>query len=156
MARVSKEERLLLRLVSSFLQLPFKVRIGIAVLVLIAGLCFLVVYSFRHKPAPPEADKGGADLSGGGTVVLCHWNMENLFDDRDDKRRQPDEEYDSWFVNDPEARKLKYQRLTEALLKLNNGVGPDIVVGNEIESYRAAELLKDSLNANLPTGTALR
>ena len=62
--------------------------------------------------------------------------------------------YDSWFVNDPEARKLKYQRLTEALLKLNNGVGPDIVVGNEIESYRAAELLKDSLNANLPSGAA--
>ena len=80
--------------------------------------------------------------------------MENLFDDRDDRRRQPDEDYDTWFVKDVDARLRKYQRITDALLRLNNGIAPDIIVGNEIESYRAAELLKESLNSGLPAGAA--
>jgi endonuclease/exonuclease/phosphatase family metal-dependent hydrolase len=78
--------------------------------------------------------------------------MENLFDDLDDHRTHADEEFDRWFSHDPETRKKKYQNLTVALLKLNDGIGPDIIVGNEAESVRSAELLRDSLNANLPAG----
>src|SRR4029079_1489508 len=34
----------------------------------------------------------------------------------------------------------------------NGGIGPDVIVGNEIESRRAAELLQQELNAGLPEG----
>jgi hypothetical protein len=76
--------------------------------------------------------------------------MENLFDDVDDRRRTVDEPYDTWFVEDAEARKAKYAKLAAWLLKQNGGIGPDIIVGNEIESRRAAELLQLELNAGLP------
>jgi len=44
-------------------------------------------------------------------------------------------------IEDAEARKAKYARLAGWLLKQNNGLAPDVIVGNEIESRRAAELL---------------
>jgi hypothetical protein len=76
--------------------------------------------------------------------------MENLFDDKDDRRRSVDEPYDNWFAEDADARKAKYAKLAGWLLKQNNGIGPDVIVGNEIESRRAAELLQAELNAGLP------
>jgi endonuclease/exonuclease/phosphatase family metal-dependent hydrolase len=140
--------RVIQDLVAGFLKLPWKVRVAIVVLVAVAGAIFAVAYYRQSQPPsvnlPPGTDR----------VVFCHWNMENLFDDKDDKRRQVDEEYDAWFVANPDDRKRKYQRLTEVLLKFNKGTGPDIIVGNEIESSRAAELLKDALNAALPEGAS--
>lgn len=88
------------------------------------------------------------------TVVFCHWNLENLFDDRDDPRRQPDEDFDNWFAKDAAARTAKYQRLATILLRMNDGAGPDLIVGNEVESLRAADLLRTTLNAALPEGAA--
>jgi endonuclease/exonuclease/phosphatase family metal-dependent hydrolase len=91
---------------------------------------------------------------GSRDILFCVWNMENLFDDREDHRRHPDEDYDEWFARNPSVRVQKYQHLTDALLKLNGGIGPDIIVGNEAESLRSAELLQQSLNAALPAGAA--
>jgi len=82
--------------------------------------------------------------------LFCHWNVENFFDDRFDHRNQPgDKEYDAWFAENPGILREKLNHLTEALLKLNNGRGPDILGIVEVESLRAAELLKDALNEKL-------
>jgi endonuclease/exonuclease/phosphatase family metal-dependent hydrolase len=81
---------------------------------------------------------------------FCFWNVENLFDDQDDHRTQPgDREFDSWFAHDPKALKLKLDNLSDALIKMNGGKGPDILAIAEVESVRAAELLRQALNGRL-------
>lgn len=159
------------------MKLPWKARVAIVVLLLIAGGVVLAVRfntrpphgeeqtaeTTNPKPQPGEPTETGELVNvppdavafppGSKSIVFCLWNMENLFDDKPDRRNHvADKEYDRWFATDPEARKRKYQRLTEELLKLNRGIGPDIIVGVEIESFRAAELLKETLNAALPEG----
>jgi endonuclease/exonuclease/phosphatase family metal-dependent hydrolase len=85
-----------------------------------------------------------------GTYLLCLWNVENLFDDRNDRRRGPgDREFDPWMANNPDALKQKLGKLTEALLKLNGGRGPDILAAVEVEGVRAADLLRQALNEQL-------
>jgi endonuclease/exonuclease/phosphatase family metal-dependent hydrolase len=82
--------------------------------------------------------------------LFCFWNVENLFDDREDGRVQAaDKEFDAWFANDPVALKLKLQHLSDALLQLNGGKGPDILALAEVENPRAAELLRQTLNGRL-------
>src|SRR5262245_29414869 len=81
--------------------------------------------------------------------LFCFWNVENLFDDKEDGRRDPDRQYDTWFANDSAAREKKYSNLSKALIALNDGKGPDILALAEVESVRAAELLRDALNKRL-------
>src|SRR5262245_49701739 len=82
--------------------------------------------------------------------LFCFWNVENLFDDQDDHRTGPgDKEYDNLYANHPELLQLKLAKLSEALLKMNDGIGPDILAFVEVESVRAAELLRHALNAKL-------
>jgi hypothetical protein len=98
----------------------------------------------RPLPPPPAA---GSDQP--GEYLFCFWNVENLFDDREDRRPPKDRPYDEWFAHDAAARTLKLRHLSEALLRLNGGRGPDILACAEVESVRAAELLRDALNAGL-------
>ena len=82
--------------------------------------------------------------------VFCHWNVENFFDDNNDGRTGPgDKEYDGLFAENPELLKQKLAKLTEAILKINAGKGPDILALVEVESVRAAELLQKALNDKL-------
>jgi endonuclease/exonuclease/phosphatase family metal-dependent hydrolase len=83
------------------------------------------------------------------TVLFCFWNVENLFDDRDDDRKMVDEEFDNGFAHNARLRELKYDRISSALVKLNDGKGPDVLACAEVESIRAADLLKAALNAKL-------
>lgn len=158
------------QLLTAFRQLPWPIQLA----VLVAGLVLVgVVLWVRSgsRPAPePSPTAPGAEPTttpgstapgaspagfppGARTVVFCLWNLENLFDDQPDRRSHTaDKEFDAWLANDPQARQLKYQRLSEALLRLNAGVGPDIIVGIEVESVRAAQLLREALNARLPAG----
>src|SRR5262249_29463870 len=81
---------------------------------------------------------------------FCFWNVENLFDDKDDGRIQKaDREFDRWFAANPAILKLKLTNLSKALLEMNDGKGPDIIALAEVESPRAAELLMDTLNSRL-------
>jgi endonuclease/exonuclease/phosphatase family metal-dependent hydrolase len=89
-----------------------------------------------------------------GEYLFCSWNLENLFDDANDKRNSTDEPYDNWFANNEKDRNLKFQHLAEALLKMNGGKGPDILCAFEVESKRAAHMLADALNKGLPEGAA--
>src|SRR4051794_26684083 len=91
--------------------------------VFLAGLLFAAALA-GCKDGP--ATEGGG--KGGGQVFFCLWNVENFFDDVDDGRKGPgDKEYDPWLANHPEMLKLKLDKLTEALLKMNDGKGPDII-----------------------------
>jgi endonuclease/exonuclease/phosphatase family metal-dependent hydrolase len=76
--------------------------------------------------------------------------VENFFDDQRDSRTGPgDKEYDAWFADNPDILKLKLHKLTDALLGLNQGKGPDILAIAEVENVRAAELLRQALNDKL-------
>jgi endonuclease/exonuclease/phosphatase family metal-dependent hydrolase len=76
--------------------------------------------------------------------------VENFFDDQHDNRTGAgDKEYDRWFADNPDILKLKLSKLTEALLKLNHGKGPDILALAEVESVRAAQLLLQALNEKI-------
>lgn len=82
--------------------------------------------------------------------LFCFWNVENLFDDQEDDRLQgADREYDRWFAGDRAARELKLAHLSEALIEMNHGRGPDIIALAEVESQRAADLLQNALNSRL-------
>lgn len=160
-----------------FKLLPVKVRIGLIVLLVVIGLVVWASDAFKSHtepqeqpppdtkapadPTPAEADTTplvnvpptkAAFPPGTRPVVFCFWNVENLFDDHADHRRPPDKEYDDWFAHNAADREKKYAHLTQILLKMNGGKGPDILACCEVESPRAAEMLKDALNAALPAG----
>lgn len=111
------------------------------------------------ESAGPAEVGGGPAEAGGGTAksyLFCSWNVENFFDDKNDNRKGPgDKEYDPWYANNPDILRLKLAKLTEALLRMNGGHGPDIIALVEVESVRAAELLKNALNDKLPRGAIL-
>lgn len=152
----------LIRLVKPLLPLVMKLslatRMGIMALALLAGLVYFVV---THERAPsnaavyPEPNAAtGINPDGSGTFLFCFWNVENLFDDNDDKRREVDEEFDNPFANDEKLRQQKLDHLAEILLKMNGGKGPDIIACAEVESVRAADLLKATLNKKLDDAKA--
>lgn len=82
-------------------------------------------------------------------ALFCFWNVENLFDDINDNRRQVDERFDNEFANDKKLRDTKLKNLSEVLLAMNQGRGPDILALCEVESDRAVELLQEQLNRDL-------
>jgi endonuclease/exonuclease/phosphatase family metal-dependent hydrolase len=97
-----------------------------------------------RPPSPPSPS-----ATGPRAIVFCFWNVENLFDDRDDRRNAIDEVYDNPFARNAGLRREKFDRIAGALLRLNDGRGPDVIACVEVESVRAAELLRDTLNRRL-------
>jgi endonuclease/exonuclease/phosphatase family metal-dependent hydrolase len=86
------------------------------------------------------------------TLLFCFWNVENLFDDKPNpKLEKVDKEFDHWFATDRDALRVKLERICEVLLgkEMNGGRGPDIIALAEVESRRAAELVRDALNKRL-------
>lgn len=130
--------------VAIFARLPGWAKVGVLVLGAIGvGAYFLV--QWRADVAAKQVTV----TAGENEFLFCFWNVENLFDDKDDKRNSIDEEYDNPFAENKELRELKYDRIASALLKMNDGHGPDVIACAEVESVRAADLLKDTLNAKL-------
>jgi endonuclease/exonuclease/phosphatase family metal-dependent hydrolase len=111
-------------------------------------LALVACFALALAGCTPRTDSAPVPGAGDG-YLLCFWNVENLFDDRDDGRTGPDREYDRWFARDPVALQLKLDHLSDALIGLNGGRGPDILALAEVESLRAAELLRDTLNKRL-------
>ena len=145
---------LLRAVVKVFLGLSGPLKIVVVLLAMAAGAVAAGVWYQRTHPgafgppAPPPAPVAP------GTVVFMFWNVENLFDDRDDKRNRTDEPYDTWFARNTDDCKLKYDHLTEIVMRENGGNGPDVLACVEVESVRAAELLREALNAKIPAGAA--
>jgi endonuclease/exonuclease/phosphatase family metal-dependent hydrolase len=99
-----------------------------------------------HLPSA-RAGRGAAK-----TYLFCFWNVENLFDDRPNpKLEKVDREFDRWFSDDKEALRQKLDKVVRVLLHkdLSAGRGPDVIALAEVESHRAADLVKDALNARL-------
>lgn len=126
--------------------------VGLIVLVL------FVLWLFEPRPAPPALPQPGATTRTTTQAppaatpegyLFCTWNVENLFDDEDDPRNHDEDE--DWFARDRAALRLKLDNLADALLRQNGGRGPDILAIVEVESRRAAELLREALNARLPS-----
>jgi endonuclease/exonuclease/phosphatase family metal-dependent hydrolase len=116
-------------------------RLSLALTVLFG---FVALGCLPPAASSPEANEARNDY------LLCFWNLENFFDDKADHRdNKADREYDEWFAEDPGLLRLKLDHLSDALLKLNDGKGPDILAVAEVESRRAAELLQDALNQKL-------
>jgi endonuclease/exonuclease/phosphatase family metal-dependent hydrolase len=111
----------------------------IAVLIIVA--LFLLWHFTQNQPAVVTGKPGD--------YVFVFWNAENLFDDSDDGRGKIDEAWDDWFAQNPADLQLKLDRMTEVLLPLNAGKGPDILALVEVENRRAAELLKEALNKKI-------
>jgi endonuclease/exonuclease/phosphatase family metal-dependent hydrolase len=115
------------------------------ILGLVASVLGLIVACAREmaEAAPARAQTTAP------SYLFCFWNVENLFDDREDDRERPDKDFDRWFAKNPAVLKLKLGHLSKALVELNQGRGPDILAVAEVESVRAAELLRQALNARL-------
>lgn len=133
-----------------FRGLPPAGKAAVGVLLAVGLAVYLVAQGCRRPPGRPDAPVPP------GTVVFMWWNVENLFDDQDDRRNSTDDPYDDWFAEDAAARNLKLDHLAEIILQVNGGNGPDILACCEVESVQAADLLRDRLNAKLPAGNALR
>lgn len=127
----------------AFLRLPTAAKIVVG-LILVAVVAYALWVRGRREPGVQPAPPG--------SLVFMLWNVENLFDDRDDRRNSIDDPYDNWFATDPETRTLKYNHLAEIILQVNGGRGPDLLACCEIESIRATELLRDTLNSRLGEG----
>ncbi len=84
------------------------------------------------------------DLQG---VILCFWNAENFYDDANDPKNS--ELLEDWFAANPDMVRAKADALARTLLIQNGGRGPDIIALVAVESRRALEILRDSLNATL-------
>jgi len=123
---------------------------GLAIALLLFGL-FRVLTERPDGPSAPEALKPPPPPAEGG-YLLVFWNVENLFDDRDDPKNY--DPLDAWFASDPEALASKHARLVDELLELNDGRGPDLLALVEVENRRAVELLQAALNARLSAENA--
>jgi endonuclease/exonuclease/phosphatase family metal-dependent hydrolase len=135
-------------LLDAFLRLPRRVQLVLVALVAVGVIWYLIA---RRKEqdgsSPPVSVPPGTGEA--GSYLFCFWNVENLFDDSDDRRNRIDDDYDNAFAVDTGLRKLKYDRISDAFMRMNGGAGPDVIACAEVESTRAAELLKEALNARI-------
>lgn len=134
-----------------FLKLPPRTRFVVAAALLLALVAWFVVQS---RPGPAVPPPTGAEPDGSAGLMFCFWNVENLFDDQDDKRRSVDEEFDNSFADNATLRNDKLDRIASTLLRMNGGRGPDVIACVEVESVRAADLLRGALNRHLETANA--
>jgi endonuclease/exonuclease/phosphatase family metal-dependent hydrolase len=138
-----------------FGRLPTGLKIAVG-LFLVAGAIGWFLWNRPGGAGPTSTGPAvsGTNADGSGRYLFCFWNVENMFDDHHDKRRSVDAEYDEAFAGDEHFRRLKYDHISSALVRMNGGKGPDVIACAELESPRAAELLKDALNDKLDAAKA--
>ena len=130
-------------------RLPPRFRAGVIALAVLAAVLYWAATHYTRPAAPVAPGADPATLlnpDGSGTFLFCFWNVENLFDDQDDRRREVDEPFDNAFAADAKLRQEKLDHLATTLLKMNGGKGPDVLACAEVESVRAADLLRGTLN----------
>lgn len=120
-------------------------------MVVLATVGFWLIFrpAAPRGPMPPPRPRPPAVEVPVESVLFCTWNVENLFDDRDDPRSHDEDE--DWFGRSPDAVRQKLDLLARVLIAQNGGRGPDILAIVEVENRRAVELLRETLNSRLPT-----
>src|SRR5215212_1793730 len=75
------------------------------------------------------------------------WNVENLFDTKDDPSVKGDEEYTPESANHwtKERLDIKLKNLAKIISKMNDGKGPDVLGVCEIENRQVVEMLVEKL-----------
>jgi endonuclease/exonuclease/phosphatase family metal-dependent hydrolase len=137
--------------------LPAPMRYGLITLAVLGGLAFLYLSEQAARTAAVAANQpvSANNPDGSTSFLFCTWNVENLFDDKVDKgRREVDRPFDIGFAEDDKVRQQKLDQIASALLKMNGGIGPDIISCMEVESVRAADLLRATLNKKLDEAKA--
>jgi endonuclease/exonuclease/phosphatase family metal-dependent hydrolase len=124
-------------------QYPKQALIVLGIIALIA----IGYYIYTRWPKSPPPSAGDAQPA---TALLCFWNVENFYDDHDHPNIRDDME--DWFGSDSGAFGEKVDRLADALLKMNDGTGPDIACLCEVENERCLEAIRDALNARVGEG----
>jgi endonuclease/exonuclease/phosphatase family metal-dependent hydrolase len=80
-------------------------------------------------------------------LYVASWNVENLFDLEDDPQVQFDEDF---TPNSPkkwtkERLAIKLKNLSDAIGKMNDGKGPDVLGLCEVENRKVVEMLRNTL-----------
>jgi endonuclease/exonuclease/phosphatase family metal-dependent hydrolase len=106
----------------------------------LATVLVLAALVWRYLPGTQRADS----LRSGESLLVCIWNVENLFDDQDDLALE--DEIEDWMAREPRWVEEKARRVAEALRLLGGGRGPDLIGLMEVENRRALELARAALN----------
>jgi endonuclease/exonuclease/phosphatase family metal-dependent hydrolase len=77
------------------------------------------------------------------------WNLENLFDTKDDPSVKGDEEYTPESAKHWTKERLdfKLQNLAKVISKMNDGKGPDVLGVCEVENRQVVEMLVEQLKS---------
>ena len=92
--------------------------------------------------APPKVGKISREAAASSTFYVASWNVENLFDNRDDPRKPGDNEF---LANDPTTRwtderlEQKLAHIAQVIRFMNDAQGPDILGLVEIETPALVE-----------------
>lgn len=101
----------------------------------------LILFSLGliQKTNPVQADE----------FFIGSWNLENLFDTKDDPSVKGDEEYtpDSAKHWTKERLDIKLKNLAKIISKMNDGKGPDVLGVCEIENRQVVEMLVEQLKS---------
>lgn len=148
MARRQNQQlvQVLIQLWRKYRRLSTNVQVILGILIVVGVGAYLYINYAPKQPQPPVS---GTNPDGSGTYMIVFWNVENLFDDNDDDRRSVDEPYDDGFAFNPQLLDLKLNHISQALLNMNGGFGPDIIACCEVEGVRTTELLRERLNQKL-------
>ncbi|MBR4189790.1 MAG: endonuclease/exonuclease/phosphatase family protein [Kiritimatiellae bacterium] len=97
------------------------------------------------KPSAPSAPKAGKislEAASSSTYYVASWNVENLFDNRDDPGKPGDDEF---LAGDPSTRwtserlEQKLSHIAQVIRYMNGSKGPDILGLVEIETPALVE-----------------
>src|SRR5215207_1430041 len=85
--------------------------------------------------------------AGAEEFFIGSWNLENLFDTKDDPSIKGDEEYmpESAKHWTKERLEIKLKNLAKVISKMNDGKGPDVLGVCEVENREVVEMLFEQL-----------
>ena len=125
-----------------------RLTIALVIVVAVGGLMMTgCPGKVARGPGSGPGSTSGRPTAEAGTYLFVSWNGENFFDDVPDPKN--DDKEATYYAEHPEMFQKKAGQLAEALLKMADGYGPDIMALVEVESERCLTVLRDKLNERL-------
>lgn len=106
---------------------------------LLPAALLLLTLCFIHTTDSARADE----------FFVGSWNVENLFDTKDDPSVKGDEDYTPESAKHwtQERLEIKLKNLAKVISKMNDGKGPDVLGVCEIENRQVVEMLVEELKS---------